>query len=123
MPRATKKPQSLEELRLKFVKAALRRASLWWPERAAARAEGRVQRGQYRCALCQGDFKKAMIQLDHIDPVIDVRNGFVNWDEYVNRLFCAKDGFRVLCKTCHDSETNLQDEMRAFHAKRKRSKK
>lgn len=43
--------------------------------------------------------------VDHIDPVIDPKTGFVSWDEVVKRMFCELEGLQVLCHDCHTHKT------------------
>jgi len=91
----------------------LRRLSYQWSPRKEAIKKARVDRGKYRCAICQGEmFGPKDIQLDHIQPVIDPHNGFENWDTYINRLFCEEDGFQVCCKTCHKYKSMMENQIR-----------
>jgi len=43
--------------------------------------------------------------VDHIEPVVDIKRGFVSWDEYIKRLLVEKKGLQVLCRDCHDKKT------------------
>lgn len=90
----------------------LRRLSYQWPPRREAIKRARTERGVYKCASCEGSFGPKEIQLDHIKPVVDEEIGFVDWDTYIDRLFCSVDGFQVLCKTCHGAKTYLEQEIR-----------
>jgi hypothetical protein len=58
---------------------------------------------------------KGKTNLDHIDPVIPLE-GFPNkvwdWDVYINRLFCKEDGFSLLCENCHNTKTEIEDDIR-----------
>lgn len=105
--RREKKVPTLQQ----FLIYHLRRMSLRWPQRNFAMREARVSRGQYTCAICNKTYTKKEIQLDHIEPVVDL-TGFVDWNTYVARLFCDKSGFAVLCTTCHDSKTELENSAR-----------
>jgi hypothetical protein len=96
----------------------LRRASYRWPARGQAMAEARVSRGQYRCAKCKGIFGNKHISLDHKKPVVNPKWP-KKWDwkvyiaEYIERLFCDKEGFQVLCDDCHDEKTAREKAIRA----------
>jgi 5-methylcytosine-specific restriction endonuclease McrA len=90
----------------------LRRLSYQWPSRKEAIRKARIERGVYRCAICEGSFKPKEIQLDHIDPVIDPHIGFTNWDDYINRLFVGEDGWQILCRVCHEFKTKFENEIR-----------
>lgn len=90
--------------------------SKWSPIQETMK-EARVSRGLYRCAGCEEDVPVTLskdgkrvknVFVDHIDPVISVEEGFVSWDETINRLFCEKDNLRVLCHDCHSAATNQQ---------------
>ena len=99
----------------------LRRLSYQWPPRREAITRARTERGVYTCNICRGSFGPKEIQLDHIHPVVDEEAGFIDWNTYIDRLFCDVDGFQVLCKTCHDAKTFLEKEIRkqVKHDKRK----
>lgn len=90
----------------------LRRISYQWPPRKEAIKKGRVERGKYRCNICEGIFGPKEIQLDHIIPVIDEEDGFQNWDTYLDRLFCDSEGFQVLCKSCHKYKSEFENIVR-----------
>jgi hypothetical protein len=95
-----------------FVVASLRRASLKWPPRNEAMRLARVKRGLYKCKMCSGLYRSKEIDIDHIIPVVSLRNGFTNWDDYIINMLPDVDGFQILCKTCHLVKTNLEDTMR-----------
>jgi len=59
----------------------------------------------YKCAECGGDFTSTDVQIDHIKPVVDPVKGFVNWDTFIERLFCEEKNLQVLCKKCHAVKT------------------
>lgn len=50
--------------------------------------------------------------MDHKVPVLDPIIGWVSWDSYLERLFCEASNFQCLCKSCHDSKTYLEDQLR-----------
>jgi 5-methylcytosine-specific restriction endonuclease McrA len=84
----------------------LRRLSYSWPPRKEAIKEARVSRGKYKCHSCSGEnFGPKEIQLDHTIPVIDPHTGFTTWDDYIERLFCDSDNFKILCIECHKAKT------------------
>lgn len=83
-----------------------------WPPRKLAIQAARIERGVYKCASCDGRFGPKEIQLDHKIPVIDEEIGFVDWNTYIDRLFCEEENFQVLCKPCHEAKTFLEQEIR-----------
>jgi len=68
------------------------------------KATGR-QVKKYECAGCAKVFLRQEVQVDHIEPVVDVSEGFAGWDSYIARLFCEVDNLQVLCKECHSIKT------------------
>lgn len=95
-----------------FLVNKLRRLSYQWPARREAIKNARIERGLYKCATCQGTFGPKDIQVDHIIPVVDEETGFIDWNTYIERLFCSVDGFQILCRTCHEAKTYLEQEIR-----------
>jgi len=51
----------------------------------------------YQCAVCKQWFKGEHVAVDHIDPVINPKTGFVNWDVFIERLDCSVDNLQVIC--------------------------
>lgn len=109
-----------EKERLNFVKKSLRRASLKWPYRNKAIQAATPERGQRICEDCGKKFHYKQTELDHKDPVENIKTGFVSLDNYVERLLPDVSGWAVLCLKCHDNKTFLEDQMRDYYnAKRK----
>jgi hypothetical protein len=61
----------------------------------------KVRRVHYKCAHCGGFFLDRTgnreIAVDHIEPVIDTKLGWVGYESFVNRLFCSADNLQILC--------------------------
>lgn len=55
--------------------------------------------GKYRCAKCKILTSKP--QVDHISPV----GKFLDWNMYIERLFCPIENLQVLCWDCHKVKT------------------
>lgn len=55
----------------------------------------------YVCASCKKQFVATEVEVDHVDPVVSIKEGFVSWDVYISRLYCGVDNLQVLCKPCH----------------------
>ena len=114
-----------------FIKSALRAATRRWPQKHQAlknacvgkklnRATGK-EIFHYKCAGCGKLFKGVDVAVDHIDPVVDPKTGFIDWDTYVDRMFCEADGFQVLCHTCHGIKTaNEREERKLYKTKGKK---
>ena len=110
-----------------FIKGGLRQISYRWPPKHQVKKEAWVKRGVYRCAgykkrwhhvplsIQQSKYNKKKsnnVFVDHIDPVIDPKKGFVSWDETISRMFCEKEGLQVLCKDCHKRKTKDERQKR-----------
>lgn len=101
-----------------------------WPGRTKALQAARVDRGLYKCAICEGKFKKGEYHLDHIDSVVPIDGGNrrkddlsrVDFNLYIDRLFVPPEKYQVLCINCHDSKTKLEDSMREFYKKENKRK-
>ena len=62
----------------------------------------------YKCAMCSEEYVAADVQVDHINPVVDPSKGFINWDIYIDRIFCEIENLQVMCKPCHKVKTELE---------------
>lgn len=123
---ATKKPKPPfdREKRLKaFVIAALRRASYRWPPRYTAKINAKISYGLYECQACKKAFGPKQINLDHKIPVVSIKDGFTNFNDYIERLFCDVENFSVLCLFCHEQKTAVEDAQRSINKKAKKSRK
>ena len=72
---------------------------------------GRIAQ-HYKCAVCLSTFPAKDVQVDHIDPVVCLKKGFVDWDTYIKRMYVAADGLQVLCKPCHLIKSNEERKQR-----------
>lgn len=99
-----------------FITSALRSASRRWPPKYEAIKEaytdtktnkvtGRQAR-HYKCAGCGKDYPQSGVQVDHITPI----GKDLDWNEFIERLFCEADNLQVLCKTCHKLKTKEERE-------------
>jgi 5-methylcytosine-specific restriction endonuclease McrA len=101
-----------------FIVSVLRAGTRRWPpkfetmheaktEKRKNQATGR-QAQHYACAECKEDFPAKQVQVDHKKPVVDPKRGFVDWNTYIERLFCDKKNFQVLCLECHKVKTKKE---------------
>lgn len=111
-----KKQQSLKT----WLIPKLRRLSYMWPPRNEAKKLARVERGKYKCAICNNIFGPKEVVLDHINPVISVEEGFTNLGNYVESLFCDISGFQVLCLSDHENKTIKEDILREKNKSKKK---
>ena len=106
-----------------FITGELRRSSFRWRARTEAMQNARVERGKYLCNECKEVFGPKEIILDHIEPVIDPKEGFVDWNSFISRLFVPAEGFQILCKQCSDNKTLIEDQMREYYKKKNKESK
>lgn len=105
--KTTRKPN-----RKTFLIAQLRRLSFKWKPRGEVLKAARISRGVYECNICKGQFGNKEIVMDHIDPVVDVKHGWVDWNTFIESLFCYEEGWQVICKSCHDIKTEKENKER-----------
>lgn len=112
-----------------FIISLLRQGSRRWAPIQQVKKEANTKRGFYLCASCkeevpltikEGRKRVQNIFVDHIDPIVDPEVGFVNWDTYVERMFCEKDKLQLLCKKCHDIKSMYE---RGVATERRRKEK
>jgi 5-methylcytosine-specific restriction endonuclease McrA len=72
-----------------------------------------LRRVQFECASCRDKYSQKNIAVDHILPVVDPNSGFVDYDTYAKRLFCALDNLQILCKACHKTKSKTEAAIRA----------
>ena len=84
-----------------YVKASLRRTWGRSVQRQSALKAAKISYGNYKCAKCGKAYRRKDIQVDHKIPV----GRFVNFDLYIERLFCPTSGLDVLCVKCHKTKT------------------
>jgi 5-methylcytosine-specific restriction endonuclease McrA len=112
-----------DAVRKSFIISALRNASRRYPPKFNALKEALVGRKvnaktgklayHYECAKCNGQFVSADVQADHILPVVDTKEGFVDWNTYIDRLFCDISNFQILCRSCHALKTADEKKQRS----------
>ena len=95
-----------------FIKSALRSASNRWAPKYTSKKNARIARNTYLCAKCGSKVGNKDIKIDHINPVVSVEDGFVDWNTYIERMFVEMDGFNALCKKCHDIKTKAENKQR-----------
>lgn len=103
-----------------FIIQLLRRGTYKYPPRNEALKAARISRGIYKCEMCQGIFPKKEITLDHKNPVVEPKIGFVDWNTYIPRMFPEVQGFQTICRTCHDSKTKIENILRKKYRQKKK---
>ena len=107
-----------------FIVSVLRAGTRRWPPKYETLAEAKTvkkinqktgrQAQHYACAKCKKDFPQKEVDVDHKTPVVDPSTGFVDWNTYIERMFCPKKNFQVLCKPCHKAKT-LKEKKKNAH--------
>jgi 5-methylcytosine-specific restriction endonuclease McrA len=70
-----------------------------------------MRRVRFSCEVCDAKVDRKQFAVDHIEPVIGL-SGFVNYDIFVERLFCPVENLQGICKTCHDAKSKLENKQR-----------
>lgn len=106
-------PEAFKKYRLNFVKAQLRRASVWkWPAANIAMEKAKLD-GLYKCSGCGNYFSPKKVNRDHIEPVENPKTGFTTFDNYVERLLVKSDQIQILCEDlCHPAKTLIENTLR-----------
>lgn len=111
-----------------FVKKHLRRVSVRWPGRAATVKAARVDRGKYKCEMCEKVVRPGEYEIDHKSPVIPLDGKIMRVNDkkrldlnvYVDRLFVGPEGMSCLCTQCHSTKTEKENLMREYYKKEKK---
>lgn len=98
------------------ITAALRDEWRRSPNRYAVIKEARVAPNHYGCIGCctiieHKDGDPTPYRIDHIEPVIPLI-GFVDWNNYIERLNAPPLAMQLLCISCHDVKTAEENELR-----------
>ena len=78
---------------------------------------------RYQCAICKKWFKSTEVAVDHIDPVISIEDGFIDWNTFVDRLFCDSSNLQVVCSYLKKNIHLHNDELSCHHKKTQEEKK
>ena len=106
-----------------FLIGKLRRLSYMSPVRKEVKARARMDRGIYQCELCKKRLHNGEYALDHIEPVVSVTRGFVDWNEFISKLFVDASGLQLLCKDCHSRKTKQENITRRKNYDRKKTRR
>lgn len=105
-----------------WIISLLRRGTMRWPPRNQCLVNAKTKKKRnkktnrlaqhYRCNGCKKDFPLTNMVVDHIDPVIDVDEGFIDFDIYIERMYCPLDNLQALCKPCHKKKCDEERKKR-----------
>ena len=63
---------------------------------------------QRQCEVCNTWVGSTKIVVDHMLPVISVEDGFQDWNEFMERLWCDRSNLQRICSSCHDVKTQQE---------------
>ena len=110
-----------------FIENILRAGTRKWGPIGDCEAKARTRRGWYMCAGCEKEIPATVKEgrkrvnnkfVDHIEPAVPI-TGWVNWDHYIENLFCEEDNLQLLCKKCHDAKSKEEMAERAAERRKK----
>ena len=106
-----------------FITSLLRSGMRRFPNKTEALSKAKTTRKKnkktnrlaqhYRCASCRKEFPLSDVQVDHIKPVVDPKDGFIDWEVYVQRMFCTTENLQVICKPCHKIKSDKERKQRS----------
>lgn len=77
----------------------------------------KVDATEHLCSVChewKRSTKNSKVVIDHIDPVVDPKTGFVDFNTYFERMWCDKSNLQKICGDCHRLKTNAEWFVRRF---------
>lgn len=96
----------------------LRKIFFYSPLRREAISKAKVG-NLYRSGINGKKYPINEVKVDHVIPVVDPKVGFVDWNTFIDRLFCPVENLQVISKEEHDAKTKKE---RKERAKTKKSK-
>lgn len=65
----------------------------------------------YKCDICNESFGVSQVQVHHLNECIPIGVHYSNvpMDEFFKRLWCPIEELQMVCKSCHQLESNLQN--------------
>jgi hypothetical protein len=95
-----------------FLRSALRSKFTRWPPKYEVLKDarrkyvgrGKQQKWEFLCSICECYHPQKNVEVDHIIPCGSLTS-FSDLPGFVERLFCGKEGLRVVCKPCHKAHT------------------
>lgn len=102
-----------ESAYLAWIRSTLRSKSLRWPPRGKAlelarrpyKGPNKLQKWEYKCAICGEWFKAKEVIVDHFPKAAGSILCVADIGQFAENLFCETDNLRVLCVADHDIHT------------------
>lgn len=73
---------------------------------------------KFRCNQCDELFEK--VQIDHINPIVSLQEGFEDWNSYIGSTFCDIANLQALCEQCHQTKSMIEREKRKIYRKKRK---
>lgn len=95
----------------------------------ASKKGTKMRRVRFACNKCGKKYARKGVSIDHDSPVIQVTgsprqpNGEIDYNVYIDRLFCTKDNLNCLCNKCHKEKSAIEVKQRAKFRKPTTAKK
>lgn len=94
------------------MRSKMRSAFTRWPPKYEVLEEARRkytgsnprQKYEFQCSVCKKWHKQTDVEVDHIEPCGSLKS-FEDLPGFVERMFCGKEGLRVVCSPCHKAIT------------------
>lgn len=109
----------MDKSKKQFAINVLRRGSYRHYARWQASNRAKIGRNEYFCEICGVIGPKRNYQLDHKIPVIPLE-GFDNFDNYIDRLYCDVDGYQLICIPCHKEKSATENAQRPAGERKKK---
>lgn len=77
----------------------------------------KIDATEHICNVChqwKRSVKNSKVVIDHIQPVVDPKVGFVDLNTYFKRLWCDRSSLQKICGECHRKKTNAEWLIRRF---------
>ena len=102
-----------ESAYLSWIRSALRSKSLRWAPRSTAlelarrpyKGPNKLQKWEFKCAICKGWFKAKEVVVDHFPKAAGIILFVADIGQFAENLFCETSNLRVLCIKDHDIHT------------------
>lgn len=96
----------------------LRKIFFYSPLRREAMEKAKVG-DLYRSGGNGKKYPKDQMKVDHILPVVDPKTGWVDWNTFIDRLFCPVENLQVISKEEHEKKTKAEQKQRRQNKKNK----
>lgn len=78
------------------------------------------RRVNFCCETCRAEVPAKEFKVDHTEPVVDPKEGFVDYNTYAKRLFCPIANLSGMCNTCHNAKSKHEAKVRALTRRSRR---